>query len=124
MAGDDEVCVSGLLEGGAALSIHYRGGRSRGTNLLWEINGTEAICNSPPPAGKPRSSRWTYAAARARSPRSRSCPCQSAIVGHRHKAQALPPTSPKRTRVSPSTIARVHVSAPPLRTLSYDIACL
>src|SRR6266702_4053611 len=27
--------------GGAALSIHYRGGVSRGTNLLWEINGTE-----------------------------------------------------------------------------------
>ena len=26
---------------GAALSIHYRGGISRGTNLLWEINGTE-----------------------------------------------------------------------------------
>jgi predicted dehydrogenase len=41
MATDDQVCVTGLLEGGAALSIHYRGGRSRGTNLLWEINGTE-----------------------------------------------------------------------------------
>jgi len=41
MNADDQVCVGGLLEGGAALSIHYRGGRSRGTNLLWEINGTE-----------------------------------------------------------------------------------
>src|SRR5438132_2497129 len=41
MNADDQVCVVGLLEGGAALSIHYRGGRSRGTNLLWEINGTE-----------------------------------------------------------------------------------
>src|SRR5258705_13035975 len=40
MSTDDQVCVSGLLEGGAALSIHYRGGVSRGTNLLWEINGT------------------------------------------------------------------------------------
>jgi predicted dehydrogenase len=39
---EDQVAVSGLLEGGAALSIHYRGGSSRGTNLLWEItNGTE-----------------------------------------------------------------------------------
>ncbi|MER9296821.1 Gfo/Idh/MocA family oxidoreductase [Mesorhizobium sp. M0621] len=38
---DDQVCVTGLLAGGAALSIHYRGGLSRGTNLLWEINGTE-----------------------------------------------------------------------------------
>src|SRR5207247_7445989 len=41
MNADDQVCVAGLLEGGAAFSIHYRGGRSRGTNLLWEINGTE-----------------------------------------------------------------------------------
>ena len=41
MHADDQVCVVGLLDGGAALSIHYRGGRSRGTNLLWEINGTE-----------------------------------------------------------------------------------
>src|SRR5467141_2620674 len=41
MHADDQVCVTGLLDGGAALSIHYRGGRSRGTNLLWEINGTE-----------------------------------------------------------------------------------
>jgi predicted dehydrogenase len=41
MTADDQVCVSGLLDAGAALSIHYRGGVSRGTNLLWEINGTE-----------------------------------------------------------------------------------
>jgi predicted dehydrogenase len=41
MTADDQVGVSGLLEGGAAFSIHYRGGVSRGTNLLWEINGTE-----------------------------------------------------------------------------------
>jgi predicted dehydrogenase len=41
MTVEDQVCVTGLLEGGAALSIHYRGGVSRGTNLLWEINGTD-----------------------------------------------------------------------------------
>ncbi|MDX6491418.1 MAG: hypothetical protein QOD43_1663 [Gaiellaceae bacterium] len=41
MAADDQVGVIGLLEGGAAFSIHYRGGVSRGTNLLWEINGSE-----------------------------------------------------------------------------------
>src|SRR6266496_3580403 len=41
MTADDQVAVSGLLEAGAAFSIHYRGGVSRGTNLLWEINGTE-----------------------------------------------------------------------------------
>src|SRR5712691_11372856 len=38
---EDQVAVTGLLEGGAAFSIHYRGGVSRGTNLLWEINGTQ-----------------------------------------------------------------------------------
>jgi predicted dehydrogenase len=41
MNAEDQVGVSGLLEGGAAFSIHYRGGVSRGTNLLWEINGSE-----------------------------------------------------------------------------------
>src|SRR5207244_6201380 len=41
MPADDQVCVTGMLKSGAALSIHYRGGHSRGTNLLWEINGTE-----------------------------------------------------------------------------------
>ena len=41
MSAEDQVGVTGLLEGGAAFSIHYRGGVSRGTNLLWEINGTQ-----------------------------------------------------------------------------------
>jgi predicted dehydrogenase len=40
MTAEDQVCVSGLLDGGAAFTIHYRGGVSRATNLLWEINGT------------------------------------------------------------------------------------
>ena len=37
---DDQVMVHGVLESGAAFCAHYRGGLSRGTNLLWEINGT------------------------------------------------------------------------------------
>src|SRR5215204_802651 len=82
-----------------------------------------AICSSPPPAARPRSSRSTYAAARAHSPRSRSCPCQSSIAGRRRNARALPPTSPKRTRVSPATIARERISAPPSKTRSRAIAC-
>jgi predicted dehydrogenase len=41
MNADDQVAVTGLLAGGAAFSIHYRGGVSRGTNLLWEINGSD-----------------------------------------------------------------------------------
>src|SRR5438105_2971785 len=41
MTTEDQVGVNGLLESGTAFSMHYRGGVSRGTNLLWEINGTE-----------------------------------------------------------------------------------
>lgn len=37
----DQIMVHGTMVRGAALSVHYRGGVSRGTNLLWEINGTE-----------------------------------------------------------------------------------
>lgn len=38
---EDQIAINGSLGSGATLSIHYRGGRSRATNLLWEINGTE-----------------------------------------------------------------------------------
>lgn len=41
MTAEDQVLVAGELQGGAVASIHYRGGISRGTNLLWEINGSE-----------------------------------------------------------------------------------
>jgi predicted dehydrogenase len=41
MNAEDQVAVTGLVEGGAAFSMQYRGGYSRGTNMLWEINGTE-----------------------------------------------------------------------------------
>ncbi len=37
----DQVSLIGTLHGGAAASVHYRGGLSRGDNLRWEINGTE-----------------------------------------------------------------------------------
>ena len=41
MTAHDQVCVSGVLEGGTVLNLHYRGGKTRGVNFLWEINGTE-----------------------------------------------------------------------------------
>lgn len=41
MTAHDQVCASGSLEAGVVFSAHYRGGVSRGTNLLWEINGSE-----------------------------------------------------------------------------------
>jgi predicted dehydrogenase len=54
MIAEDQVCVTGLLEGGAALSVHYRGGTSRGTNLLWEINGTEGDLQLTSAGGQPQ----------------------------------------------------------------------
>lgn len=36
----DQILVQGTFKTGAAFSIHYRGGMSRATNLLWEINGS------------------------------------------------------------------------------------
>ena len=38
---EDQIMANGVLESGAAFSAHYRGGMSRGTGFLWEINGTE-----------------------------------------------------------------------------------
>jgi predicted dehydrogenase len=37
----DQIALTGILHSGAVASVHLRGGRSRGTNLLWEINGTK-----------------------------------------------------------------------------------
>jgi predicted dehydrogenase len=54
MTAEDQVAVSGLLDGGAAFSIHYRGGVSRGTNLLWEINGTEGDLRLTSAGGQPQ----------------------------------------------------------------------
>jgi predicted dehydrogenase len=38
---EDQIAMSGVLENGVVASVHYRGGASRGVNLLWEINGTD-----------------------------------------------------------------------------------
>ncbi|GGD80570.1 Gfo/Idh/MocA family protein [Croceicoccus mobilis] len=41
MTSPDQVLVCAMLESGAPLSIHYRGGMPKGAGLSWEINGTE-----------------------------------------------------------------------------------
>ena len=41
MTAFDQIVVNGLLKSGAVASIHYRGGMFKGTNFLWEINGTK-----------------------------------------------------------------------------------
>lgn len=41
MTAEDQVVVAGVLRSGAVVDIHYRGGMTRGTGLLWEINGSE-----------------------------------------------------------------------------------
>jgi predicted dehydrogenase len=42
MSAPDQVVVSGILSGGAPVSIHYRGGMARdGDGFFWKINGTE-----------------------------------------------------------------------------------
>ncbi len=41
MLAPDQVAFTGRLGDGIFAAVHYRGGVSRGTNLLWEINGTD-----------------------------------------------------------------------------------
>ena len=47
----DQVMLHGILESGAALSVHYRAGITPGTGLLWEINGTEGVIQIRGPLG-------------------------------------------------------------------------
>ncbi|MEV6167288.1 Gfo/Idh/MocA family oxidoreductase [Streptomyces sp. NPDC051954] len=47
----DQVAVQGVLESGTVVSAHYRGGLNRGTNFLWEINGTQGDIQITGPTG-------------------------------------------------------------------------
>ncbi len=107
MTADDQVAVSGLLMGGAAVSIHYRGGSSRGTNLLWEINGSEGDLQLTATGGQAQIWEMDLPGGKGRAVLARD-PARAGA--RRGKAQALPPTSPRRTRVSPGTIARERIS--------------
>jgi len=52
MSAPDQVLVSGLLTGGAPVSIHYRGAGSRSTpGFIWEINGSEGDIRVTGPSG-------------------------------------------------------------------------
>ncbi|CAO5183824.1 Oxidoreductase [Frankia sp. AiPs1] len=56
---DDQVAVSGVLTNGTVVTAHYRGGRFRATNLLWEINGTEGDLQITAPLGHAQLSELT-----------------------------------------------------------------
>ncbi len=56
MTAADQVWFSGRTPAGAVLTGHYRGGLWRGTNLMWEILGTEGEIRSPPRPATCRSS--------------------------------------------------------------------
>ena len=47
----DQVAAAGILESGAFLSVHFRGGTSRATNFHWEINGTKGDILVTSPVG-------------------------------------------------------------------------
>jgi predicted dehydrogenase len=64
MTAEDQIAVTGTLAGGAVASVHFRGGRSRGTNLLWEINGTEGDLLVTSRSGQLHSSRVQIQGAR------------------------------------------------------------
>jgi hypothetical protein len=116
MNADDQVCVTGLFEGGAAFSMHYRGGVSRGTNLLWEINGTDGDLQLTATGGQAQI--WEMDIRGGNGAQS-SLELLSVPEQYRWappQPQALPRTSPKRTCVSPATIAKERTSAPPSKT--------
>lgn len=51
MTAEDQLAISGRLEGGAVISVHYRGGRSPGLGLTWEINGSAGTILVTGPSG-------------------------------------------------------------------------
>lgn len=60
----DQVVVSGVLVNGAVVSVHYRGGMSRGTNFRWEINGTEGDLEITAETGQAQAAELTLCGGR------------------------------------------------------------
>jgi predicted dehydrogenase len=61
----DQLLVSGRLMDGTMLSAHYRGGKTAGTGLHWEINGTEGTLVVTAPGGNMQLSPLTLQGATA-----------------------------------------------------------
>lgn len=64
MTSPDQVIVAGLLESGAPLSFHLRGGGAKGVGLCWEINGTEGDIRITAPFGQVQLAPLTLTGAR------------------------------------------------------------
>ncbi len=64
MTAPDQVLVSGILQSGAPVSIHYRGGEARGIGLVWEINGSDGDIRVTGPSGHSQMVQLSLAGAR------------------------------------------------------------
>jgi predicted dehydrogenase len=64
MTAEDQVVVTGVLESGAVMAVHYRGGAFRGTNFRWEINGTDGDIVATADAGHAQMFPLTLSGAR------------------------------------------------------------
>jgi predicted dehydrogenase len=68
MTAEDQVAVTGTLAGGAVASLHMRAGRSRGTNLLWEVDGTDGVLQVTSRSGQLHSSTVAIRGSRGGGP--------------------------------------------------------
>lgn len=64
MTAPDQLVVEAILENGAPMSVHYRGGRNRGTGFLWEINGSQGDVQVTADAGHAQMFQLTLRGAR------------------------------------------------------------
>lgn len=64
MTAPDQVAVTTTLAGGVVMTLHFRGGLTRGANFRWEINGTEGDLVVTGPDGHLQHGRITIHGAR------------------------------------------------------------
>jgi len=66
MTAEDQIAVTGRLQSGAVIALHYRGGELPGSGLIWEINGTKGMLLMTGPTGHLQYGLVNIAAAGAR----------------------------------------------------------
>ncbi|EYF08479.1 putative oxidoreductase [Chondromyces apiculatus DSM 436] len=86
----DQVLVSGTLPNGAPVSLHLRGGQTNGTNLHWEINGTEGTLLVTGPSAHVQLADLKLLGARGDAPLAELPASNADTHAHRH-APAAPP---------------------------------
>lgn len=120
----DQISLIGTLDSGAAASVFYRGGTSRGDNFRWEINGTDGDLVLTAPWGNLQVTDLTLQAGFGTDTTVSPSRCPPRTPPTSPQASpARPGTSPRSTRTWDGTCAKGPARSPTSPTPTRATSC-